>query len=257
MGAKPLAEGMSGEEVEELQRFLHMEGYFDGPRHGFTGFFGPLTRQALRQWQADNGVQPTGNFGASSLQTFLAQLDAQAEATQQAREAERRFRDLGGGGRSGRASGRAPKRVERAGGRDFLPKGEGGKAAAAAGLQPAVDWPTPAVLGVTAGLLGAIAWQALTMYRDRAQLSSLRREHDAIKGQVLSKRWQRALDRDRPPEEEEEAQAEGGDAGPDGAPPQTQNGHAEGGGAAAGGGPPSPPSPGESKWGFSGPRIVN
>ena len=61
--------GSRGDDVTELQKILIAQGYLvlDAP----TKYFGPLTRAALKLWQAKNGIPSTGFFGPLS-RAFLA-----------------------------------------------------------------------------------------------------------------------------------------------------------------------------------------
>jgi N-acetyl-anhydromuramyl-L-alanine amidase AmpD len=51
--------GVSSAEVARLQRDLRALGYMDV----VTGYFGPATRDALRRFQLDRGIEPTGDYG--------------------------------------------------------------------------------------------------------------------------------------------------------------------------------------------------
>lgn len=52
--------GMKGEAVTELQKRLASEGVYSGP---ITGYFGPLTREAVKKYQEKNNIKSTGYFG--------------------------------------------------------------------------------------------------------------------------------------------------------------------------------------------------
>jgi len=54
-----LAFGVSSAEVALLQRDLRGLGYMEV----VTGYFGPATRDALRRFQLDRGIEPTGDYG--------------------------------------------------------------------------------------------------------------------------------------------------------------------------------------------------
>ncbi|HAF11650.1 MAG TPA: hypothetical protein DCK98_16450 [Chloroflexi bacterium] len=54
-----LAFGVSSAEVMRLQRDLRELGYMDM----VTGYFGPATRDAVRRFQLDHGIDPTGDYG--------------------------------------------------------------------------------------------------------------------------------------------------------------------------------------------------
>lgn len=55
-----LSLGMSGGDVTSLQIELGGGGFYDGP---ITGYFGTLTQEAVRRFQADNGIDTTGFVG--------------------------------------------------------------------------------------------------------------------------------------------------------------------------------------------------
>jgi len=57
--------------VAALQHFLAEEG-FASQRH-VTGLFGPPTAAALRRWQRERGVPPSGTFGDISRLAYLHQ----------------------------------------------------------------------------------------------------------------------------------------------------------------------------------------
>jgi N-acetyl-anhydromuramyl-L-alanine amidase AmpD len=54
-----LAIGTTSAEVAQLQRDLGGLGYMDV----ITGYFGPATRDAVRRFQMDRGIEPTGQYG--------------------------------------------------------------------------------------------------------------------------------------------------------------------------------------------------
>lgn len=58
-----LSIGARGSEVAELQRRLAETGYFRGP---ITGYFGPITRDALMRLQRANGLSATGMLDAQT-----------------------------------------------------------------------------------------------------------------------------------------------------------------------------------------------
>ncbi len=61
--ARDLARGSRGEEVRAMQEYLSGEGLFPSSA---TGFFGPLTEQAVRLWQEREGLPNVGIFGPRS-----------------------------------------------------------------------------------------------------------------------------------------------------------------------------------------------
>ena len=58
-----LSQGARGEDVVSLQEFLRAEGYLSA---NATGYFGPMTRDAVARWQASQGVSAVGAFGPVS-----------------------------------------------------------------------------------------------------------------------------------------------------------------------------------------------
>ena len=65
--------GSKGVEVTLLQQFLVSEGYFVMPQGVSYGYFGPLTKKAVANWQSVNGVLPAvGFFGPISRSVFNA-----------------------------------------------------------------------------------------------------------------------------------------------------------------------------------------
>lgn len=68
------ATGGMAEQVRLVQRRLNREGYWAGPVDGRTG---PLTRQAVRQYQRDQGIEVTGRISAD----LVARLAAATPAT--------------------------------------------------------------------------------------------------------------------------------------------------------------------------------
>lgn len=55
-----LSLGMRGDDVLALQEFLQAQGYFYATP---TGYYGPLTAQAVARWQAANGISAVGAVG--------------------------------------------------------------------------------------------------------------------------------------------------------------------------------------------------
>lgn len=64
-GVRTLQEGAQGDEVRALQEFLQSEKIFTAAP---TGFFGPVTREALARWQAQNGVDAIGIAGPKTAE---------------------------------------------------------------------------------------------------------------------------------------------------------------------------------------------
>ncbi|WP_026691557.1 peptidoglycan-binding protein [Alteribacter aurantiacus] len=67
LGDQTLREGMNHGDVTELQDWLRSEGHFTF--HTSTGYFGSITRQAVRDFQRDAGISADGIAGP---QTFNA-----------------------------------------------------------------------------------------------------------------------------------------------------------------------------------------
>lgn len=62
-----LRRGSRGQEVAELQIRLRELGYFNNPN---LGNFGPITQQAVRQFQSDRGLRPDGIVGQETRQAL-------------------------------------------------------------------------------------------------------------------------------------------------------------------------------------------
>lgn len=63
--------GCDGPDVEELQRFLAEKGYY---RARIDGFFGTLTRAAVREYQADHGLKVDGMAGPITLSLMFPEI---------------------------------------------------------------------------------------------------------------------------------------------------------------------------------------
>ncbi len=63
--ALAIKKGDSGPEVAELQKTLQNAGYFGGKA---TGFYGSLTRAAVKKFQADNNLKVDGIVGLKPCQ---------------------------------------------------------------------------------------------------------------------------------------------------------------------------------------------
>lgn len=75
LGVRYLSEGLFGDDVSELQRYLQSEGYLATGEYN-SGFFGAMTREALRAWQVDHDVPATGGFGELSRMAYLHERSA-------------------------------------------------------------------------------------------------------------------------------------------------------------------------------------
>jgi len=60
---RSLSQGMSGDDVRGVQEFLQSGGFLSVPP---TGYFGPLTSQAVAKWQSREGLSQVGVFGPLS-----------------------------------------------------------------------------------------------------------------------------------------------------------------------------------------------
>ena len=102
-----LTAGAKGDDVSGLQEFLSEQGYLSAKA---TGYFGPLTANALARWQASQGISAVGALGPLTRARILT------------------WCDLGGGGSTGNFSaspqqGPAPLRVDFS----YQPNEEGGQ----------------------------------------------------------------------------------------------------------------------------------
>ena len=72
-----LSEGMSGENVRDLQTYLSLIGqnYADIPEIPVTGYFGPQTREAVIAFQNAFGINPNGAVGPVTWNTIASQYD--------------------------------------------------------------------------------------------------------------------------------------------------------------------------------------
>ncbi|MBW4493458.1 MAG: peptidoglycan-binding protein [Oscillatoria princeps RMCB-10] len=58
--ARTLTPGMSGQDVVLLQELLKVNGYFCCKA---TGYYGPVTKKAVKNFQYSHGITATGNVG--------------------------------------------------------------------------------------------------------------------------------------------------------------------------------------------------
>ena len=72
-----LSEGMSGQNVRDLQTYLALIGqnYTDIPLLPITGYFGPQTKAAVTTFQDAFGINPSGAVGAVTWNTIAQQYD--------------------------------------------------------------------------------------------------------------------------------------------------------------------------------------
>lgn len=63
ISSESLSPGSRGRDVELLQAFLEDGGYLAFPRGVARGYFGAMTKNALKKYQKANGINPSGFFG--------------------------------------------------------------------------------------------------------------------------------------------------------------------------------------------------
>ncbi|HEU5141301.1 MAG TPA: peptidoglycan-binding protein [Bacillales bacterium] len=71
LGDKPLKQGMKDPDVRQLQDLLKEKGYFHFPRS--TGYFGPITKEAVIQFQKDHSLKTTGVVKGRTFQKLGVQ----------------------------------------------------------------------------------------------------------------------------------------------------------------------------------------
>ncbi|TLS38353.1 hypothetical protein FCL54_06740 [Pseudalkalibacillus caeni] len=64
MGDQLLVEGTSNQDVAELQEYLMAKGVF--PYHTATGYFGPITTEAVKDFQSKSGLKVDGIAGPNT-----------------------------------------------------------------------------------------------------------------------------------------------------------------------------------------------
>lgn len=74
---RPLQYYSRGNDVAALQQFLRERGYFTFRAN--TGFYGPITRAAVRQFQKDNNIPSVGRVGPMTRAALNALLDSGSE----------------------------------------------------------------------------------------------------------------------------------------------------------------------------------
>jgi peptidoglycan hydrolase-like protein with peptidoglycan-binding domain len=65
LGDRLLYQGTSHNDVKELQNYLQTKGYFE--YHTATGYFGPITEQAVKEFQTTNGLKVDGIAGPITI----------------------------------------------------------------------------------------------------------------------------------------------------------------------------------------------
>lgn len=75
-----IKQGDRGSEVESLQQRLQKLGYF---KAGVTGYFGGVTKEAVREFQKDRGLQPDGIVGKDTQSSLDRHQKEVSESTQE------------------------------------------------------------------------------------------------------------------------------------------------------------------------------
>lgn len=75
-----IRQGDRGSEVESLQQRLQKLGYF---KAGVTGYFGGVTKEAVREFQKDRGLQPDGIVGKDTQASLDEHQKEVSESTQE------------------------------------------------------------------------------------------------------------------------------------------------------------------------------
>lgn len=75
-----IKQGARGSEVESLQQRLQKLGYF---KAGVTGYFGGVTKEAVREFQKDRGLQPDGIVGKDTQASLDEHQKEASESTQE------------------------------------------------------------------------------------------------------------------------------------------------------------------------------
>jgi len=66
---RTLSQGTEGDDVHDLQEFLHEEGFLSASS---TGFFGAMTQAALQKWQGAQGLDSVGIVGPQTRDRIRA-----------------------------------------------------------------------------------------------------------------------------------------------------------------------------------------
>jgi len=72
--SRVLTIGLEGDDVIALQNFLESNGFLVIPPGTAKGYFGSLTRNALKNFQSANGIDPVGIFGPKTRASVEAKL---------------------------------------------------------------------------------------------------------------------------------------------------------------------------------------
>jgi len=198
-----LLEGDAGFEVEELQRYLQEEAFYTSS-YGVTGYFGPITKQALIKWQKANGVLATGNFGGMSRAKYL---DLQ-EQKLQGKKSGKKVSLFGGRKKKVKAPPKQAKRVAASSPSDVKTKstksfGKKSSQQVVSVSQPqtlqkgkvrkGISWGTTLVFFVTL----VVCWQTFSMYYKQKEERKLERQRMERDRAVQISRWMRTIDTDR------------------------------------------------------------
>jgi hypothetical protein len=204
-----LVEGSAGFEVEELQRYLRDEGFYTSS-YGITGYFGPVTKQAVIKWQKANGVLSTGNFGGMSRAKYLELQDLKLSkqkkkggglglfrrkkqdqrgntAAVKPKEEEKRIENMNIGTQSRSFDAKTSEVVS------IVQPARPSQGSKASGRQAGFGWGTALVFFVTL----AVCWQTLTMYYKKKQEGEMERRTMERDRAVQISRWMRTIDTDR------------------------------------------------------------
>ncbi|WP_305077959.1 peptidoglycan-binding protein [Guptibacillus hwajinpoensis] len=79
LGDQALQKGMNSPDVKELQDVLKEKGYFT--YHTSTGYFGPITEQAVKDFQKATGLKITGTVSGDTLNALKGSVAKSAPAT--------------------------------------------------------------------------------------------------------------------------------------------------------------------------------
>jgi peptidoglycan hydrolase-like protein with peptidoglycan-binding domain len=71
LGDQPLAQGKRHQDVVELQNILKAQGFFT--YHTSTGFYGPITEQAVKDFQTKQGLAATGKADKTTQTALIKQ----------------------------------------------------------------------------------------------------------------------------------------------------------------------------------------
>lgn len=63
---------LAGDDVAALQEFMGEQGYLNCV-DGVTGYFGSVTKEAVQNWQRDQGLPVTGVFDSECKWAYLRQ----------------------------------------------------------------------------------------------------------------------------------------------------------------------------------------